>query len=474
MNIQRNCDGVLPKYWLEIRDIMDELLAGVTDGEVLEEMTSEEFIKSLPTTKRPGYREADKKLRERGLTRKDALIKIFNKVEPTLGDKYKGRIICARGEVFNLAGGRKLRRLEHCLYENLTCNGLRAIAKGRTTAQWNQDIRAMHERMPHCTSTDIKSFEAHNTADALNAKMESVVKLVPSMDEIYQHCCAIDDRFIDEAIANGEYRFQQPRHEGFRQVENKMVANRFKAKVRRGLMSGDYDTAFSGVYVAIGALLFVAKRMGWSYRIEGSNIVSDDFMLYDNGDDMLIFMKRKMTDNEAKLFRYWYACTGLYVKLEGTTDKLTEIQFCRHSIYDKYMLREPHRMVANTVMTGRTLSKINTSVYVAVKMKMEAIINRGNTWSLYYNTVSDALIESIGGYKANRKRVRRMYELITENTHTHQKFMAELQSLSVDTVLFEALPDMALFQLKFRDTYESVVDVQEQGYLRLLSAHKKM
>jgi hypothetical protein len=183
---------------------------------------------------------------------------------------------------------------------------------------------------------------------------------------------------------------------------------------RHGLMSGDFDTAFTGTIISVIMALMVMEDLGYNYTIslKGGcvNIKSKDFSIYDNGDDILIFTKHPI-DSEA--ITREYATHGFLSRFDGVTNTFYQtktesgLEFCRHRpTGEGEMVRTMSRTVMNTFQTGKFMNEACTRVMMFIKSYVSFLLYRNiPPLARYFQEVCEAqwrLLAHLGEVKIRR------------------------------------------------------------------------
>jgi hypothetical protein len=201
----------------------------------------------------------------------------------------------------------------------------------------------------------------------------------------------------------------------------------------RSLMSGDFDTAFTGTLLSIIMILRVMEACGYSFEIQNHdglvNIVSNDFAFYDNGDDILVFTNELL---DKDLIRNEYRRFGFKSRFECMADNLFDIEFCRSRPVllnngELMMLRDSERIVMNTLSSKHSVSDIVNYSYLfcksfgAVHQYKNAAI--GEFFKFVCNGLYFKLLDIFEGndFKCKSKLIKQMKQYL-RSWHINEKF----------------------------------------------------
>lgn len=291
-------------------------------------MTALEFIDACPSHLRKRYRNANKYFLERGISPKDAWIKLFIKFEKHNITKKKDpcpRNIQPRDPVYNIRLGMFLKPLENHVYS--------AIAD-----MWGG-------------TTVMKGMNAYDTANAIVAAVEDVASKVDKVDKnsTTQGWVAIGadaSRFsqhVGKEMLTFEHSIYTGAYEGNpdmkelrwllkQQLESKGTtycqdANGRKHKVtyvtNTQRSDGDMNTGLGNCVIMCTLMHTYAKEVAGLKNVR----------LINNGDDVVIVMSEKdYAQFDTGHFKQWMLEMGFTMEMEEPVYRIEHIEFCQKHV----------------------------------------------------------------------------------------------------------------------------------------------
>lgn len=262
--------------------------------------TVQQFVESYTGSKLKRYQAAAASLAVRGVVRADSYLQSFVKAEAvnfSAKPDPAPRIIQPRTPRYNVMVGKYLRPLEHRVYRAIAkVFGGPTVMKGYnavTTAETLHDMWSKFDT-PCCVMLDASRFDQHVSRQALEWE-HSVYNALYSSPELAE--------LLTWQIAN----------KGFVRCPD----GGFSYQVDGCRMSGDMNTALGNCLIMCG--------MVWAY----AKARRVDIRLANNGDDCAVFMDRKHVGQFKAGLDKWFREMGFSMKVEGTADRLEEVEFCQ-------------------------------------------------------------------------------------------------------------------------------------------------
>lgn len=281
-------------------------------------MTPEAYVSSVPAHKRKLYARALESLSSESLSRRDARIDLFAKVdkcegglEKVEGGKFlKARAIQARGPRFNINFGRFMKPLEHVLYERLVtpCSDKsmprsRVIAKGLNLKQ-RADLfwtKANAFKAPVVWVIDASSFDGSISEHHLKQLHGFYCRSFANSPELQRMC-------------------------SWRLLNKGRSRRGVKYSVRGNRMSGDTDTALGNCCDMTSACFAVCQLI---LKLKRWDVIND-------GDDVLLFTERDDHVDADQLQREFAGC-GFKTTPESVDilkDGYSSVEFCRSRLVE--------------------------------------------------------------------------------------------------------------------------------------------
>jgi len=288
----------------------------------LHKMTKQQVVDHYKGRKRTIYANAARSLLTEPLSDRDFEIKAHIKRDKTdfveKGHKAP-RVIQARTPRANITIAQHLKPLEDKLYRiRQTYKGrkYRLLAKGRNPVQRAQDILdiwdAFHD--PVILGIDAANFDGHVTLEQLDQCRLFYADMMPELKKL----------LFKTRISRGK------------------GPGGLKYRSAGGRMSGDTDTALGN------AIITIAMIYGWA-KLRGVEVV-----IYDDGDDCLLFMEKKELSKATKTIVEDFAEYGHELKIERTVSRLEDLEFCQQRLIrtnPPRMIADIHKLMSNAFVT---------------------------------------------------------------------------------------------------------------------------
>lgn len=260
--------------------------------------TPEELLAMYTGRKRTIYENAYDSLCSSPLTKADALIKAFVKVEKANVAKAP-RCIQPRDPRYNFRVGQYIKPLEHRLYRRIA----RVFGDGPTV---------------------MKGYTVEGVARILRGKWDSFADPVAIGLDATKF-----DMHVSEAMLRWEHSLYEAIYPGHRnlgemlrwQRHNKGVGYTENGKLRYNVKgkraSGDMNTALGNCLIMCGLV--------WEY----SRQRCVDTKLANNGDDCVVFMERADLPRFVAGLDQWFLDMGFRMTVEEPVDEFERIEFCQ-------------------------------------------------------------------------------------------------------------------------------------------------
>jgi hypothetical protein len=269
-------------------------------------MTMQEFVKTSPTHLRRRYADAKEHYMARGMTSREARVKVFIKYEKLVekgGSMPIPRVISPRSPVYNLRLGMFLRPIEHSIYAGLAtmfADGFGSVeppvTKGQDLKTKARGLANRWERFanPVALSLDGEKWDQHVSVDALETEHKLYMF-------IYGH---------DRELA---WLLRQ-------QLANRCAGNFpdgwLKYETEGSRMSGDVNTSLGNCFLSC-LLIYLYLMM---HGVTSAEVAND-------GDDLLVIVDKKDLDKFAGI-KEWYREMGFIMTAEKPVYTLEECDFC--------------------------------------------------------------------------------------------------------------------------------------------------
>lgn len=324
------------------------------------EWTLEQVVQHYHGSKRERYRQAAEDYRTYGVSRKDALVKLFVKCEKipyqtTNPAKFNPdpRAIQYRNPVFSVLLATYLKPIEEKVYQlrGNRLNGLpktRCIGKGLNQTQRATLLRAKWKGFvdPVALSLDASRFDQH----------------VSWMHLLCEHALYL--------AMNNSPEFAQLLSW---QINNEGVTTRgirYSTKGKR--MSGDMNTALGNcvLMVCMLALYFEDKAFKWD--------------CLDDGDDILVIVEREFVQQLRDELPCHFANLGMDLKVENDTDIFEKIEWCQSNPVEVdgvwKFIRNPAKVLSGALVGHKWVQMVSPRSRRALANTIglcESILNRG-------------------------------------------------------------------------------------------------
>lgn len=281
-------------------------------------MTRQQFVDCYTGHRKVRMQHAADSLDERPLDHRDAMCRIFVKVEPVMGT-YKDesdlipRIISPRDPRFNVEAGRRLKHAEHPLYRAIgqVWGGI-TVAKGFNCVQVANIIADKFDKFVDCAvvGLDASRFDQHFSVPTLSHEHTFYNRWLndPQLAELlqqqlYTKCVGLCKDGLVKYTTNG------------------------------GRMSGDMNTAMGNCVIMCNLVYAYAKAR----KVKCS--------LLNNGDDCIVFMRGVDVNKFNHGLDAWFLELGFNMKVEPAVYEIEKIEFCQMhpiKVQDGYiMVRNP-------------------------------------------------------------------------------------------------------------------------------------
>jgi len=279
-------------------------------------MTRQQFVECYTGHRKVRMQHAADSLDDRPLDSRDAMCRIFGKVEPVMGT-YKSdlvpRIISPRDPRYNVEVGRHIKHAEHPLYRAIgqVWGGI-TVAKGYNCVEVAEIIVNKFHLYKDCAvvGLDAKRFDQHMNVPTLKHEHSYYNRWLndPHLAELlrqqlYTKCVGLCKDGLVKYTTNG------------------------------GRMSGDMNTAMGNCVIMCNLVYAYAK----SRKVKCS--------LLNNGDDCVVFMRGVDVNKFNHGLDIWFHELGFNMTVEPAVYEIEKIEFCQmHPIrvQDGYiMVRNP-------------------------------------------------------------------------------------------------------------------------------------
>lgn len=275
-------------------------------GQTTQAVSHQTIVEKYSGPKRKAYEKALQELNKVGLLKKDYLLKSFVKVGKTTSPEQDDpRIIQARSMKFNLEIARYHHQVEEKIYHLVSkrkyggSTPSRMSAKGHNLYERAAEIKKRWNRFGEdvaCAMLDCSRFDGHV-------------------------------RLPHQQGAHGVYRSLNPSRKYQRLLARTLKSRgstsggiRYYLGDRRA--SGDVDTACGNTVIMLAMLLGGLSKLGVR-----------DFDIYGDGDDVLIFTKRKWMEQVNKLPAMFHEM-GHKLRYVNWATQLGDIVFCRSRVVE--------------------------------------------------------------------------------------------------------------------------------------------
>lgn len=262
-----------------------------------------EFADMYQARRRTRYHQAVDSLEIQAVSRRDALVRTFNKVERychTLKPDAACRIISPRDPRYNVEVGRFLKPLEHRLYDAITkLFGERTIAKGMNGVTVGRLAREKWEkyRNPVAISIDASRFDQHVSKQALIWEHWLYVQCFARKKDRKRLAEMLEMQLVNKGLAIVD-------------------GHKIKYTVEGSRMSGDMNTALGNCLIACCLM----KSFCDEYSIP--------FSLLNNGDDCVIICEREHYPKFKRAGKF-FLDFGFNMIQEDPVYAFSEISFCQ-------------------------------------------------------------------------------------------------------------------------------------------------
>lgn len=342
-----------------LNEVADQLIGELGQHHPIPESKMLEF---LPAHKKKMYAKVLEELAVTGPMPWHSKVKAFVKVEKLrMGDKDPDpRMIQARTPQFNVRLAKFTRSIEHSLY-GLQEDGYRLLAKGRNSRQRALDLNNIWSSLtdPVALSLDLSRWDMHCSPDLLR-----------KAHKVYLGCQGNDPEL--------QNLLEQTLH-------NKCTTKNGLSYKREGnVMSGDMTTALGNCLMVVMILKAFRKL---------NQIPSNAMRIYDDGDDHLIIVERKIANRVAELISSHYERAGHKLVVEGMTDQIHQVEFCQQRIIEHShdyveggvleFTPNPEKTIATALCFSAHLDQdsraigINTLRYLGSVWEGRAILHQG-------------------------------------------------------------------------------------------------
>ncbi len=261
-------------------------------------VSAEELLAMYSGRKRTIYEEAYESLCSTPVSRADALIKAFVKVEKANVQKAP-RCIQPRNPRYNFRVGQFIKPIEHRLYRRIAriFGDGPTVMKGYTVEEVARIMRGKWDSFedPVAVGLDATKFDMH-VCEAMLRWEHSVYEAIYG-----------NDKALRELL-----RWQR-HNKGVGYAENGKL--RYRVKGKRA--SGDMNTALGNCLIMCGLI--------WRYaQVRGVPV-----KLVNNGDDCVVFMERRHLEEFSKDLDSWFFAMGFRMTVEPPAFDFERIEFCQ-------------------------------------------------------------------------------------------------------------------------------------------------
>lgn len=339
----------------------------------------EGFLSFYKGSKLRRYTDAVESLLRRPVEYRDAVLRVFVKLECVFKELAAPRVIQPRSPRFNVELGRFLRPIEHRVYAAIDAvNGFTTVAKGMNAQTLAKAMRSHWEAFndPVAIGLDASRFDQHVSQEALEWE-HSVYKRAFSRSEGYGLLLWLLGC----------------------QLENCGVArldgHKVKYKTKGCRMSGDMNTALGNCLIMCALVHAYAASRGVTIRY------------LNNGDDVIAFMERRDLEAFSGGLKSWFLKRGFTMAVEPPSTVFERCEFCQtRPVYDGtewVMVRNPARALLKDGFwkcpdVGKSCEKLAN--------RWAGQVGRAGLSLAGGIPVYDALYRSMANMSADRKRVQ--------------------------------------------------------------------
>lgn len=286
-------------------------------------LSGQQFVDTFRGRRRIVYQRAYESLLERGVSFKDARVKVFVKYEKTNYTQKADpvpRVISPRDPRYNVELGSFLRPLEEKIFKRLAVlyghttvmKGMNASVSGHVMFQkWNMFNK------PVAVGLDASRFDQHVSRDALEWE-----------HSIYLACCRTKKQRKKLASL---LRWQLSND-----CTGYVPDGKVKYHTVGGRMSGDMNTSLGNCILMCCMIMAYSESCGVKLQ------------LANNGDDCVVFMEQCDLARFSSGLDSWFLAMGFNMVVEQPCYTFEEIEFCQtHPVYvgpnwdDYIMVRHP-------------------------------------------------------------------------------------------------------------------------------------
>lgn len=319
--------------------------------------------------KRAMYLNAMESLKERPVDSRDARIKAFVKGDKArLDAKFKyPRLIQARSVRYNLELARWVKPLEHALYgltafKDQRVPVSRIVAKGLSLTARATVIKEKFDAIPDCVvvSIDCSQFDRHVSPEVL--RLEHLV-----YKQVY------NDPMLQRLLS------WQLRNKGTTSCGVKYTVNGNRA-------SGDMNTALGNCLIMILIVRMIGHAEQWN-----------QYDMFVDGDDTLLFVPASNLDNVKRSVPHWFKECGFDVRVEGVYKQYQDIEHCQGKPVfngrEWIMARNPYKVISHLGSSYKHFRHQGHAQRMLLTMaKCEMLLTRGlPVASVYARNLCDAL-----------------------------------------------------------------------------------
>lgn len=295
-------------------------------------ITLDQFVDHYTGAKRERYREAAEQYRRNGISKRDAAVKMFIKLEKIRfkefprGHKKNNpdpRAIQFRDPVFSAVFATYLKPIEYRLYtmRGNRLNGLppsRVIGKGLNQGERASLLKTKMQRFqkPVIISLDMSRFDQHVSKGLLQVE-----------HNVYRQC-------------NSDPEFM--RLCSWQLVNHVTTTKGIKYVTLGKRMSGDMNTACGNcvIVVVIVANFFETRNEKWD--------------LLDDGDDMLLIVEQEDASRiESDIIKHFLEC-GMEADVEGIARNICDVNWCQSKVVyrdldEPMFIRDPAKVMSGAL-----------------------------------------------------------------------------------------------------------------------------
>lgn len=264
-------------------------------------VSPEQFVEMYTGRKKAIMSSALERLTRMGLSRRDAYINVFVKLEKVKRAKAP-RCIQPRRPEYNICVGRFLKHIEHRLYRSIQHtfgSSTPVVAKGLNADEVGVVMATKWQEFddPVAIGLDAQAFDLHVTPGML--QWEHMVYL-----ELYRGSSEVSylKKLLSWQVDNYGYGF--------------CYDGKLKYKMRGRRCSGDMNTAMGNCLIMCGVVYSYCQKRFSHYQ------------LINNGDDCVVFVERRELPKFEGFGRHALGL-GFKIVLEPTVDVLERVEFCQ-------------------------------------------------------------------------------------------------------------------------------------------------